>query len=216
MRNQSQEGENPEISTRMDGHKIKTADIKKAMVKMKSGKATGRDGIEFELINALGSFGVKKIAEIVNQASTLGDIPDEMLESIVIAIPKKSGTIECKNHQTISVMSHISKVILRVELERVKGPIRKNLSDEQFGYCPGKGTGNAFLCLRTLTEKCIEKQKDMYICFVDYVRAFDCVKLELLLEMLEELEIDWLGLRLIRNLYRDRKAAIRIQGELGN
>ena len=153
-------------------------------------KLTGSVGIEFELINALGGFGVEKIAEIVNHASILGDIPDEMLESIFIAIPKKSGTIECKNHRTISLMSHISKAILRVELERIKGPIRKNLSDEQFGYRPGKGTRNAILCLRTLTEKCIEKPKDMYICFVDYVKTFDCANHELLLEMLEELEID--------------------------
>ena len=145
----------------MDGHKITTAEIEKAMVKLNIGKATGSDGIEFELINALGGFGVEKIAEIANHAYTSGDVPDEMLESIFIAIPKKFGTTECKNHRTISVMSHISKVILRVELERIKDPIRKNLSDEQFGYRPGKGTRNAILCLRTLAEKRIEKQNDM-------------------------------------------------------
>ena len=112
-------------------------------------------------------------------------------------------------------MSHVTKIILRLELNRVKGAIRRNLSDEQFGYRLGKGTRNAILCLRTLTEKCKEKQKDLYICFIDYVKAFDCVKHEELMTLLEELEIDGKDLRMIRNLYWDQKAAIRLHGELG-
>ena len=55
--------------------------------------------------------------EIVNHGYTSGDVRDEMLESIVIAMPKKSGTIECKSHPTISLMSHIGKVILMMELK---------------------------------------------------------------------------------------------------
>ena len=62
--------------------------------------------------------------------------------------------------------------------------------------------------------KCIEKQRDLYICFTDYVKAFDCVKHEEL--MLEELEFDGKDLRIIRNSYWDQKAAIRLHGELGD
>ena len=64
-------------------------------------------------------------------------------------------------------------------------------------------------------EKCIEKQKDLYICFIDYVKAFDCVKYDKLLELIQELDIDGKDLRLIRNMYYGQKAAIRIKGELG-
>jgi len=81
----NERNEKAEISARMDGHEIATAEIQKAIFKMKSRKVTGSDGIEFELVNALGGFGVEKIAEIANHAS-----------SIFIAIPKISGTIECK------------------------------------------------------------------------------------------------------------------------
>ena len=139
-----------------------------------------------------------------------------MLQSIFITLPKKSGTIECKNHRTISLMSHVTKIILKVELNRVKESIRETLSKEQFGYRPGKGTRNAIFCLRTLTEKCIDKQKDLYICFIDYVKAFDCVKHEELMKMMEELEIDGKDMRMIKNLYWEQKAAVRLHGELGD
>ena len=112
-------------------------------------------------------------------------------------------------------MSHVTKIILRVMLNRNKSAIREKLSDEQLGYKPGKGMRNAILCLRAIIDKCIEKQKELYICFIGYVKAFDCVKHDKLLELMERLGIDGKDLRLIRNLYYDQKAAIRIMGELG-
>ena len=87
-------------------------------------------------------------------------------------------------------MSHEPKIILRVIRNRTKSTIREKLLDGQFGYKPGKGTRNATLCLRSIIEKCIEKQKDLHICFIDYVKAFDCVKHDKLLELTGRLEID--------------------------
>jgi len=138
-----------------------------------------------------------------------------MINSIFIALPKKPGTIDCKEHRTISLMSHVTKIILRVLLNRNKSIFREKLSDEQFGYKPGYGTRNATLCLRAIMEKCIEKQKELHICFIDYVKAFDCVKHDKLLELIQGFDIGGKDLRLIRNMYYDHKAAIRIRGELG-
>ena len=112
-------------------------------------------------------------------------------------------------------MSHVTKIILGVILNRNKSTIREKLWNEQFGYKPGKGTRNATLCLRAIIEKCIEKQKDLYICFIDYVKAFDCVKHDKLLEFWERLDIGGKYIRLMRSLYYGQKAAIRINGELG-
>jgi len=61
----------------------------------------------------------------------------------------------------------------------------------------------------------ITSQKDLYVCFIDYVKAFDCVKHDKLLELIQGLDIDGKVLRLIRNMYYGQKAAIRIKGELG-
>ena len=199
----------------MNGNPITREEVRDAMKQMKKNKAMGNDEIAFELIKALGNFGHDKITDIANFVYESENVPDEMIESIFIALPKKQGTTDCKAHRTISLMSHVTKIILRVILNRNKTTIRENLSDEQFGYKPGKGTRNATLCLRAIIEKCIEKQKDLYICFIDYVKAFDCVKHDKLTEFLERLDIDGKDTRLIRNVYYGQKAAIRINGEIG-
>ena len=77
-----------------------------------------------------------------------------------------------------------------------------------------KGTRNAIYILRTLAERAIEMQKDVYLCFIDYSKAFDRVRHKELIQILMELDIDGKDLRLIRNLYCDQKAAIRIGDEI--
>ena len=104
---------------------------------------------------------------------------------------------------------------MRVILNWNKSTIREKLSDKQLEYKPGKGTRNAIRCLKTIRDKYIEKQKDFYICFIYHVKAFDCVKHDKLLELIERLNIDGEDLRLIRNLYYDQKVVIRIKAELG-
>ena len=77
------------------------------------------------------------------------------------------------------------------------------------------GTRNAIFIVRTLCERAIEVQHDLYLCFIDYAKAFDKVKHEDLFEFLQNLDIDGKDLRLIRNLYWEQSAAIRIDGNIG-
>ena len=70
------------------------------------------------------------------------------------------------------------------------------------------------ITLSMLAERCIEMQKDLYLCFIDYSKAFDKVRHEKLFNILEHLDIDEKDLRVIRNLYWDQSAAVRIGGEL--
>ena len=199
----------------MTGNPITREEITNAMKQMKKNKAMGNDEIAFEMPEALGIFGLEKITDIANFVYEFENVPDEMIESIFIALPKKPVTIDCKEHWTIGLMSHVTKIILRVMPNRNKSTFREKLSDEQFGYKPGKGTRNATLCLRAIMEKCIENPRDLHICFIDYVKAFDCVKHDKLLGMMQMLDINGKDIRLIRNMYYGQKAAIRTKGELG-
>ena len=96
--------------------------------------------------------------------------------NLFIALPKKSGTIECESHRTISLMSQVTKLILRVLLARARQKIREHIASEQYGFTPDKGTTNATFILRTLSEGAIETQKDLFVCFIDYEKAFDNVR----------------------------------------
>ena len=111
-------------------------------------------------------------------------------ESIFIAIPKKIGTTECELHRTISLMSHGTKIILRVILLRARSKIGPEMSEEQYGFMQDKGTRNAIYILRTLAERAIEMQRDIFLCFIDYSKPFDRVKHKELMQMLSELDID--------------------------
>ena len=193
--------EKPVIRKDMNSRKIDKGEIKIAMSKVKRGKAVGNDQIAYEMIEARGEFGVSKITEMANYIYDSEESPRQMLESVFIPLPEKPGTTECKEHCTISLMSHVTKRVFRVLLNRMKQKLRSKLSDEQFGYQPEKGTRNAVFCLRMLAEKAIENQKDLYICFIDYVKAFDRVKHKKLMKMLEHLEVDGKDLRLLANLY---------------
>src|SRR5438552_4549978 len=78
------------------------------------------------------------------------------------------------------------------------------------------GTRNAIFILRNICERTIEVNKNLYLCFIDFTKAFDKVRHNKLLNMLQDLDLDGKDIRLVRNLYWDQSAAIRYQNELGN
>ena len=120
------------------------------------------------MIEAAGEFIIDKITRIANRISDEGYIPEAMRESVYVTIPKKPGATECEKHRTISVMSQIGKVVLRVLRTRLKRKIEENLTQDQFGFRSGKGTTNAIFALNMVIERAVEKQKDLYLCFVDF------------------------------------------------
>ena len=107
-------------------------------------------------------------------------------------------------------MNQITKIILKVIGNRIRKKILPEISNEQCGFIKGKGTRNAIFILRMLMERVIEVKKELYICFVDFEKAFDRVRHEDLMKMLEELELDGKDLRLIKNLYWKQEAAVRV------
>ena len=74
------------------------------------------------------------------------------------------------------MLSHLTKVKLKVLINRMKNKILPEISETKFGFMTGKGTRNAIFSLRTVMERATEVQKDMYLGFIDYSKAFDKVK----------------------------------------
>ena len=113
----------------------------------------------------------------------------------------KIGTVECDQHHTISLMSHLTKVMLRVLMNRTRNKILPEISETQFGFMTDKGTRNAIFSLRTLVDRAIEVQNDLHLCVIDYSKAFDKVKLSDLFDISLRHNCDRKDLRVIRNLY---------------
>ena len=95
--------------------------------------------------------------------------------SLFIPIPKKSNAKECSNYHTIALISHASKVMLKILQARLQQYLNCELPDVQAGFRKGRGTRVQIVNICWIIKKSREFQKNIYFCFVDYVKAFDCV-----------------------------------------
>ena len=97
---------------------------------------------------------------------------------------------------------------------RVRNKIRPEIAEEQCGFfLEGKGTVNAVYMLRTLIKRALEVQKDVYLCFIDYTKAFDRAKHDELFKQVKQLRLDGKELRLIKNMYWKQKVAVRVDND---
>ena len=139
-----------------------------------------------------------------------------MKQSIFMTLPKKGDLLLCSNYRLISLVSHITKIILRVVMARVRNKTNAEISEEQFGFCRGKGIRNAIFVIRMLGKRPIEMQKDLYAIFVDYEKAFDKVKHKEIMNDLRAINIDGKDTRIFENLYWSQLVSISINGQLSD
>ena len=90
-------------------------------------------------------------------------------------IPKKGNAKECSNYCTIALISHASKVMLKILQARLQQYMNHELPDVQACFRKGKGTRDQIANIRWIMEKARQFQKNIYFCFIDYAKTFDCV-----------------------------------------
>ena len=95
--------------------------------------------------------------------------------SAFIPIPKKGNTKACSNYHTIALISHASKVMLKVLQTRLQQYMNWELPGVQVGFRKGRGTRDQIANIHWIIEKARKFQKNIYFCFIDYAKAFDCV-----------------------------------------
>ena len=132
-----------------------------------------------------------------------------MKKSTFIPIPKKVKAVNCTDFRTISLMSHVTKILLKIILHRNSAVIDREIGENQSGFRKGKGTREGIFSIRTINERYLEKQKDVYICFIDYEKAFDRVNHEMLIEKLKLVGLDGKEVRVIARLYWEQAAVVR-------
>ena len=101
--------------------------------------------------------------------------PQDWKRSVFIPIPKEGNAKECSNHHTIALISHASKVILKILQARLQQYMYHELSDVQVGFRKGRGTRDLIANICWIIEEAREFQKSIYFCFIDYAKAFDFV-----------------------------------------
>ena len=109
--------------------------------------------------------------------------------SVFIPTPKKGNAKECSNYRTIALISHAIKVMLKILQARLQQYVNHEFPDVQAGFRKGRGTRDQIANIRWIIEKAREFQKNIYFCFIDYSKAFDCVDHKKLWKILKEMEI---------------------------
>ena len=122
---------------------------------------------------------------------------------------KKGNAKERSNYHTIALISHTSKVMVKIFQARLQQYVNRELPDVKAGFRKGRGPKdqNANICW--IIKKAREFQKNIYFCLIDYAKAFDCVDHNKLWKILKDMKIPDHLTCLLRNLYAGQEATGR-------
>ena len=129
-------------------------------------QSCGGDGIPAELFQILKDDSVK----VLHSGGSR-----DWKRSVFIPSPKKGNAKECSNYHIIALISHASKVMLKILQARLQQYVNRELADVQAGFRKGRGTRDQIANICWVIKKAREFQKNIYFCFIDYAKAFDCV-----------------------------------------
>ena len=147
-------------------------------------------------------------AKLENSAVATG------LEKVVFyPISKKGNAKEWSNYCTIALISHANKVMLKILQARLQQYVNGEIPDVQPGFIKVRGTREQIANVHWIIKKAGELQKNIYFCFIDYTKAFDCVDHNNLWKILKEMGIPDHLTCLLRNLYAGRKQQLELDTE---
>uniref|UniRef100_A0A8D8WNS4 Craniofacial development protein 2 n=2 Tax=Cacopsylla melanoneura TaxID=428564 RepID=A0A8D8WNS4_9HEMI len=196
------------------GPEILKDEISYVINNMKKRKAAGPDEMPGDVLQLIEEKHLDKLAHLFNQVYTSGILPVDWLKSTFITLPKKQNAKKCEDHRTISLMSHVLKVLLKVIHKRINKKLEENISETQFGFRNGFGTREALFAYNVLAQRCLDVNKNVYVCFIDYNKAFDKVRHNRLINILKEENIDTRDIQIIKNLYFNQTAEISVNSEI--
>ena len=166
---------------------ILECEFKWALGSITMNKASGGDGIPVELFQILKDDAVKVLHSICQQIWKTQKRPQDWKRSVFIPIPKKSNAKECLNYRTSALISHAGKVMLKIFEIRLQHSMNHELPDVETGFRKGRGTRDQIANIHWIIEKAREFQKNIYFCFIDDAKAFDCVGHNKLWKILKEM-----------------------------
>ena len=149
-------------ASNVDNYPILRDEVEQAVNSLKHGKSAGVDNIPSELIKNGGEAMIDALTVICNKIWETGEWPTSWTQSHIITLSKKGNLQQCQNYRTISLISHPSKVMLKVLLNRLKPEAEEIIAEEQAGFRAGHSTIEQIFNLRLVCEKYLQHQQDLY------------------------------------------------------
>lgn len=161
-------------------------ELKKAVKKLKMGKAPGIDGIRAEMIKYGGEEMMDRLMRVCQTAWETGRVPEEWTMAIIVPLNKGKGCRDlCTNYRGISLLSIPGKVYGTVIIERIKEPTRTIIGEEQGAFLEGRGCIDQIHTVRMIAEKYIGRRKRLYAAFMVLEKAYDTVDRKALWDVLQ-------------------------------
>ncbi|KAH1215226.1 NAD kinase 2, chloroplastic [Glycine max] len=191
--------------------RIQKQEVKEALKRMSNGKAVGPDNIPIEVWKTLGDRGLEWLTELFNEIMRSKRMPEEWRRSTLVPIYKNKGDIQnCANYRGIKLMSHTMKLWERVIERRLRKETQ--VTENQFGFMPGRSTMEAIYLLRRVMEQYRMAQQDLHLIFIDLEKAYDRVPREILWKALEKKGVRVAYIRAIQDMYDRVSTSVRTQG----
>ncbi|KAK3560030.1 hypothetical protein QTP86_033826, partial [Hemibagrus guttatus] len=188
--------------------KIRKDEVRKALKRMKSGKAVGPDDIPVEVWKCLGEAAVEFLASLFNRVLESERMPEEWRRSVLVPIFKNKGDVQsCSNYRGIKLMSHTMKVWERVVEARLRKVVE--ICEQQYGFMPRKSTTDAIFALRILMEKYRDGQRELHCVFVDLEKAYDRVPREELWYCMRKSGVAEKYVRVVQDMYERSRTVVR-------
>ncbi|KAK3552014.1 hypothetical protein QTP70_031598, partial [Hemibagrus guttatus] len=188
--------------------KIRKDEVRKALKRMKRGKAVGPDYIPVEVWKCLGEAAVEFLTSLFNRVLESERMPEEWRRSVLVPIFKNKGDVQnCSNYRGIKLMSHTMKLWERVVEARLRKVVE--ICEQQYGFMPRKSTTDAIFALRILMEKYRDGQRELHCVFVDLEKAYDRVPREELWYCMRKSGVAEKYVRVVQDMYERSRTVVR-------
>lgn len=196
-----------------ENNEITEEETKDALRKTKNGKAAGEDGISAEMLKKGGPVIIRWLTRIFQQAWTMEKVPKDWERNIIVPLYKKGDSTDCNNYRAICLSAVAFKIYSRILENRLRSEIEHRIQDEQAAYRPGRQTQDHIYTIRALTEKRLDKNKELYIACLDLKAAFDMVPRRFIWEALERLDVSVKLRRVIKGINTETIGLVRLNGQ---
>lgn len=190
---------------------ILASEVTKAIKSQKLEKAPGPDKIPNEMLKGTLEEISPVLAKLFNEILQTRQIPEEWTECHVILLHKKGTRDEIGNYRPISLISNIYKVFAKVILERISLTLNESQPAEQAGFRKGFSTIDHIHTIKQLIQKYNEYNKQIYLAFIDYSKAFDSLRHQYIWRSLEQQGVQSNYIEILKSIYKSSKASIKLE-----
>jgi len=157
-----------EVDSDEKGPYILQSELEKAIKEMINKKATGDDNLPGDVRKLLGEGGLKIMIKLINTIYETGEWTKDYTEVTMIALKKKPQATKCSDHRTINLIAQTAKIVAKLLRRRIEKKIEDVFGVDQFRFKKGKGTRNAIGMLRIISERTLEIDEELSVCFIDW------------------------------------------------